>query len=337
MIGYIVGSIAGIALAPVLAAAAVPAPGVDPTAGASKGHAYPVRPIRLIVPGAAGGTPDFLARIVQPGLSQLLGQQLVIDNRAGAGGMIGTELAARASPDGYTLLWGGPGSLTILPHFHKHVPFDPLADFAPIGLVSTSPMLLLSNPAVPARTVRELIALARSEPDKINYASFGVGNVNHLAMEQFKTMAAVKLTHVAYKGSPPATTDLLSGNVGLMFGSPPPVLDFLKTGRLRALGISSTKRSPLVPDVPTISEAGVAGYESGVWSGLLAPAQTPIPIIARLNDALGAVTRSPKVRSQFETQGSDPIASSPGEFAAFLRSESHKNAQIVKISGIKVD
>lgn len=298
---------------------------------------YPARPIRLIVPGPAGGTPDVLARIVQPGLSQALGQQLIVDNRAGAGGMIGTELAARASPDGYTLLWGGPGSLTIQPHLHKRLPFDPLNDFAPIGLVSTSPMLLLSSPSLPVKSVRELIALARKDPDKLNYASFGVGNLNHLAMEQLKSMAGVKLTHVAHKGSPPALAALLSGYVQLMFGSPPPVLDLIKSGRLRALGVTSAKRSPLLPEVPTISEAGVPGYEAGVWSGLLAPAKTPEAIIARLNGALVKVVLSPKVRSQLETQGSTPIASSPEEFAAFIRAESEKNAKLVKFSGAKAD
>lgn len=316
-------AVAGIALAllPVLAGA----------------QTYPARPIRLIVPGPASGTPDFLARIVQPGLSEALGQQLVVDNRAGAGGMIGTELVARASPDGYTLLWGGPGSLTIQPHLHKRLPFEPLRDFAPIGLVSTSPMLLLSNPSVPVKTVRELIELAGKEPDKLNYASFGVGNLNHLAMEQFKSMAGVKITHVAHKGSPPALTALLSGYVQLMFGSPPPVLDLIKAGRLRALGITSAKRSPLLPEVPTLSEAGVPGYEAGVWSGLLAPAKTPKAIIARLSNVLVKVALSPKVRAQFEVQGSTPVASSPEEFASFMRAESEKNAKLVKISGIKID
>ena len=298
---------------------------------------YPSKPVRLIVPGPGGGTPDVLARIVQPGLSQLLGQQLVVDNRAGAGGLIGTELAARALADGHTLLWGGPGSLTILPHLHKQVPFDPMTDFAPVSLVSTSPMLLLSNPSVPARTVRELITLARTAPDKLNYASFGNGNVNHLAMELLKSMGGMKITHVAYNGSPAAQTALLSGYVDIMFGSPPPVLDFIKAGRLRALGISSPKRSPVLPDVPTIAEAGVPGYAAGVWSGLLAPAKTPKAIIDRVNAAIVKVALSPKVRAQFETQGSEPVASSPEEFAAFMRAESDKHGKLVKLSGIKVE
>lgn len=318
-----------VALAPVLA--------VAQSASTGSGPAYPVKPIRLIVPGPAGGTPDVVARIVQPGLSQLLGQQIVMDNRPGAGGMIGTEAAAKALPDGYTLLWGGPGSLTILPHFHKHIAFDPLKDFAPISLVLTSPMLLLSNPTVPVKGVPDLIALARKQPDKLNYASFGVGNVNHLAMERFKSMAGIKVTHVAYNGSPPAQAALLSGYVDLMIASPPPVTDFIKAGRLRALGITGAKRSPFLPDVPTISEAGVPGYESGVWYGLLAPAKTPEAIITRLHSALVKAALSPKILSQLETQGSEPVGSRPEELAAFMRAESEKNAKLVKLSGLKVE
>ena len=323
------GAVLALSLLPVLLAAQPATTGSGPS--------YPAKPIRLIVPGPAGGTPDVLARIVQPELSQLLGQQAVIDNRAGAGGMIGTEVAARAIPDGYTLLWGGPGSLTILPHLNKQIPFDPLRDFAPISLVFMGPMLLLTNPSVPVKTVRELIALAKREPDKLNYASFGNGNVNHLAMEQLKTMTSIKILHVPHKGSPPAQAALLSGYVDLMFGSPPPVLDYLKSGRLRALGITSMKRSTLMPDIPTISEAGVPGYESGVWSALLAPARTPEAVVVRLNAALVKVAVSEKIRSQIETQGSQPVASTPAELAAFMRAESDKNAKLVKLSGIRVD
>ena len=318
-----------------LAALLLPAIAAGQTA--SPVPAYPAKPIRLIVPGPAGGNPDVVARIVQPGLAQLLGQQLVVDNRAGAGGMIGTELATKAVPDGYTLLWGGPGSLTILPHFHKHVTFDPLADLAPISLVLKNPMLLLSNPTVPVKSVQDLIALAKKQPDKLNYASFGVGNVNHLSMERFKSMAGVKITHVAYTGSPPAQTALLSGYVDLMIASPPPVMDFVRAGRLRALGITSATRSALMPDVPTIAEAGVPGYESGVWYALLAPAKTPKPIIALLNGALLKVVHSPKIRPQLEAQGAAPAGSAPEEAAAFIRAESQKNAQLVREAGLKVE
>ncbi|MGH9576500.1 MAG: Bug family tripartite tricarboxylate transporter substrate binding protein [Terriglobales bacterium] len=299
-------------------------------------QAYPDKPIRMVLPSPAGSTPDLLARMVQADLSRLLGQQVVIDNRAGAGGLIGAEFVARASPDGYTLLWANAGPLTVLQHLQK-LSFDPLKDFAPISLVSNGPMVLVSHPSVPVTTVRELIALAKKKPGQLDYASFGSGNVNHLAMEQFKSMTGVSITHVPYKGSPPARTALLGGHVHVLFTSLPPALSDSRSGRLRALGVTSVKRSLLLPEVPTISEAGVTGYESGSWFGLLAPAITPNAIVARLNEALVKVVRSPEIWSRFESEGSDPVGSSPGEFAAFIRAESEKNAKLVKISGAKLD
>ena len=300
-------------------------------------QAYPDKPIRVIVPVPAGGTPDVVARMVAPGLSTLLGQQLVIDNRGGAGGLIGAELAARAVPDGYTVFFSSPGSLTILPHLQKQVAYDTLKDFAPISLVSIGPFLLITHPSVPARTVKELIALARAEPGKLNYASAGNGAANHLAMELFKSMAGVNITHVPYKGAPQAVTDLIGGSVNLMFNSIPPVLQHIKTGRLRLLGVASAKRSPQLPDVPTISEAGVPGYEAITWFGLLAPAKTPKAIIGRLNDVMVKVVHAPDLKLQLEIQGYDPVGSSPEEFAAFIRAESEKYAKVVKFSGAKVD
>ncbi len=300
-------------------------------------QAYPDKPIRVIVPVPAGGTPDVVARTVAPGLSSLLGQQLVIDNRGGAGGLIGVELAARAIPDGYTLLFSSPGALTILPHLKQQVPYDTLRDFAPISLISIGPFLLITHPSVPVKTVKELIALAKAEPGKLNYASAGNGVANHLAMELFKSMAGVNITHVPYKGAPQAVTDLIGGNVDVMFNSIAPVLPQIKAGRLRLLGIASAKRSPQLPDTPTISEAGVPGFEAVNWFGLFAPAKTPQPIIARLNAAVVKVVRAPETRMQFEIQGTDPVASSPAEFAAFIRRDLEKYAKIVKLSGAKVD
>ena len=300
-------------------------------------QAYPDKPIRVIVPVPAGGTPDVVARTVAPGLSSLLGQQLVIDNRGGAGGLIGVELAARAIPDGYTLLFSSPGALTILPHLKQQVPYDTLRDFAPISLVSIGPFLLITHPSVPVKTVKELIALAKAEPGKLNYASAGNGVANHLAMELFKSMAGVNITHVPYKGAPQAVTDLIGGNVDVMFNSIAPVLPQIKAGRLRLLGIASAKRSPQLPDTPTISEAGVPGFEAVNWFGLFAPAKTPQPIIARLNAAVVKVVRAPETRMQFEIQGTDPVASSPAEFAVFIRQDLEKYAKIVKLSGAKVD
>lgn len=300
-------------------------------------QAYPDKPIRVIVPVPAGGTPDVVARMVAPGLSSLLGQQLVIDNRGGAGALIGTELAARAVPDGYTLLFSSPGGLTILPHLHKKISYDPLRDFAPVSLVCIGPFLLLTHPAVPVRSVKDLLALARAEPGKLNYASAGNGTPNHLAMESFKSMAGVNITHVPYKGAPQAVTDLIGGSVELMFNSIPPALPHIRSGRLKLLAVASTRRSAQLPDVPTVSEAGVPGFEATTWFGLVAPAKTPKQIVARLNELVVKVVRAPELKSQFEILGYEAVGGSPGEFAAFIRAESEKYAKAVKLSGAKVD
>ncbi len=297
---------------------------------------YPSRPVRVILAVPAGATPDVTARLVTPGLARLLGQQLVVDNRAGAGGLIAAELVAKAPPDGYTLFIASPGALTILPHLRK-VPYDTLRDFAPIGLISIGPFLLIVHPSVPARSVRELIALAKAKPGVLNYASAGNGTANHLAMELFKHMTGVNITHVPYKGAPQAVTDVLAGHMNMMFNSIAPVLPHVRSERVRTLGIASAKRSPQLPDVPTIAEGGVPGYESENWFGLFAPAKTPRRIIALLNEALVKVVRSPETRSQFEALGADPVGSSPEEFAAFLRRDMERYAVVVKLSGAKID
>jgi tripartite-type tricarboxylate transporter receptor subunit TctC len=297
---------------------------------------YPDKPVRVIVSVPAGGTPDVVARMVAPGLGNLLGQQLVIDNRSGAGGLIGAELAARAVPDGYTLLFSGP-SFSILPLLQKQAAYDAIMDFAPVNLVSVGPYLLITHPSVLVRTVKELIELARAEPGKLNYASAGNGSPNHLATELFKNMAGVNITHVPYKGAPQAWTDLLGGHMNLTFSSIPPVLQHIKAGRLRLLGISSARRSPQLPDVPTISETGLPGYEWSTWFGLLAPAKTPKQIVARLNTALFEVVRAPDIKSQFEVLGYSAAGSSSADFATFIRAESHKYAKVIKLSGVTVD
>jgi len=298
---------------------------------------YPHKPIRVIVSVPAGGTPDVTARLVTPGLSSLLGQQLVVDNRGGAGGLIGAELAANATPDGYTLFISSPGALTILPHLRKSVPYDTLRDFAPIGLISIGPFLLITHPSVPARTVKELIALAKAQPGKLNYASAGNGTANHLAMELFKSMAGINITHVPYKGAPQAVTDVLAGHMNMMFNSIAPIVAHIKSERVRVLGIAGAKRSSQLPDVPTISEAGVPGFEAVNWFGMFAPAKTPKKIITRLNEALVKVVNTPEIRSQFEALGADPVGSSPEAFAAFVRRDLEKYAKVVKLSGAKVD
>jgi tripartite-type tricarboxylate transporter receptor subunit TctC len=299
---------------------------------------YPDKPVRVIVPVPAGGTPDVVARMVLPGLGSLLGQQLVIDNRGGAGGLIGAELAAKAVPDGYTLFFSSPGALVILPYLQKQVAYDTLRDFAPVSLVAIGPFLLITHPSLPVKSVKELLALARTEPGKLNYASAGNGAANHLAMELFKSLSGTNITHIPYKGAPQAITDLIGGSgVSLMFNSIPPVLQHIKAGRLRMLGVSSAKRSPQLPEVPTVAESGVPGYESVTWFGLLAPAKTSATIVRRLNELLVNVVRAPELKAQFESQGYDPVGSSAAEFTTFIRSEAEKYSRVVKSSGAKVD
>ena len=244
---------------------------------------------------------------------------------------------ARAAPDGYTLLSAASGPLTVLPHLQKHIAYDPLRDFAPIGQIASAPQLLVAHPSAPFTTIKELIALAKAKPGALNYASSGNGSANHLTMELFKSMAGVNITHVPYSGQPQALTDVLGGRVPLTFNAIPPVLPLAKAGRLRVLGITTSKRSPLLLDVPSINEAGVPGYEGGNWYGLFAPAKTPRPIIDRLNNVLVKIVLAPDIKSQFATQGADPVGSSPEQFAVFLRQVFERNGKVVKLSGMKVD
>jgi tripartite-type tricarboxylate transporter receptor subunit TctC len=298
---------------------------------------YPARPVRVILGVPAGGTPDVLARTVTPGMSEALGQSLVIDNRGGAGGRIGADLAAHATPDGYTLFMTSPGALTIAPHIVKGLPYDSLKDFAPISLIATGPFLLIVHPSVPAKSVKELIALDKAAPGKLNYASSGSGTPNHMAMELFKSMSGAQFTHVPYKGAPQAVTDLLGGRVSATMNSVGPVLAHIKAGRLRALGVAGSQRSPALPDLPTISEAGVPGYESGSWMGLLAPAKTPPRIIARVNAAAVKVVHSPDVNARLVSLGAVPVGDSPKEFAARIRKEWEQAAKVVKTAGVKIE
>ncbi|MBI3916407.1 MAG: tripartite tricarboxylate transporter substrate binding protein [Betaproteobacteria bacterium] len=308
-----------------------------PLAPLAAAQIYPDKPIRVILPVPAGGTPDVLARNVTPGMAEMLGQSLVIDNRGGAGGRIAAELVARAAPDGYTIFLTSPGALTIVPHVSTNVPYDTHKDFAPIGLISKGAFLLLVHPSVPVKSVKELIALARSEPGKLNYSSAGNGNANHLAMEHFKSVAGVNFTHVPYKGAPQAVTDLLAGRVSVTMNSIPPILAHIKAGRLLPLAVAGAKRSPLLPGVPTANEAGVPNFEAGSWLGLAAPGKTPKRIIARLSEVMVKAVNAPATRARIEALGADPVASSPAEFAALIRREWELNAKIIKAAGVKVD
>jgi tripartite-type tricarboxylate transporter receptor subunit TctC len=300
------------------------------------GAEYPDRPIRVILSVPAGATPDVTARLVGPGMSELLGQPLVMDNRGGASGIIAAELVARSAPDGYTLFIASPGVLTILPHMRK-VSYDTLKDFAPIGLISIGPFLLIAHPSVPATTAKDLIALAKAKPGALNYASAGNGTPNHLAMELFKHMAGVDIVHVPYKGAPQAVTDVLAGHMNMMFNSIATVLPHVKSGKVRTLGIASLKRSPQLPDIPTIAESGMPGFEAANWFAMLAPGGTPKPVIARVSDALVKVVRGSDVKSKFEALGADPVGSTPEEFAAVLRRDMQQYATVVKVSGAKID
>lgn len=297
---------------------------------------YPTKPVRVLLSVPAGATPDVTARLVTPRLSEHFGQQFIVDNRPGAGGLIGAEIASKAAPDGYTLFLSSPGALTILPHLRK-VPYDTLKDFTPVSLISIGPFVLMAHPSVPASTIKELIALAKAQPGKLNYASAGNGVANHLAMELFKHMAGVNIVHVPYKGAPQAVSDVVAGHMNMMFNSIAPIVGHIKAGRVRVLGIASAKRSPQLADVPTISEAGVPGFEAENWFGLFAPANTPRHIVGQLNEAVVKIVRDPQTRARFATLGADAVGSSTVEFAEFVRRDKQKYATIVKISGAKVD
>ena len=295
---------------------------------------FPSKPVRLVLTYAPGGSTDVVMRMLAPDMSQALGQQVVIDNRGGAGGIIGTEIVAHAVPDGYTILLGTSAGMSINPLIQKNLPYDVHRDFAPISLVVVNPQMLVANPNLPANSVSELITLARAKPGQLNYASPGVGSPNQMGMELLKTMAGIDLVHVPYKGGGPASTDLLAGQVSLMFNSIPSMLQYVKAGRLKALAVGSAKRSPAVPDVPTVAESGVPGYEYATWYGLFAPAHTPAPVIARLNAAIAAALRNPERSQQLATMGSEPRPTSPQALADFKRVEDARWARVVKTTGM---
>ena len=305
------------------------------TAVSSFSAGYPERPVRLIVPSPPGGGTDVSARMFTPKLGEVLGQQIVVDNRGGASGNIGAEAAARATPDGYTLL-AGIASLTSNPYVMKKVPFDLERDFAPISLTVVVPNVLVSHPSLPARNVKELIAFAKARPGQLSYASAGVGSVPHLMMEFFVSMGGLKMVHVPYKGAGPALTDVIAGHVPLMAANILSTLPHVKAGRVRAYGVTSAKRAQAAPEIPTIAEAGLPGYEAVQWFGLLAPAGTPRDIVTRLHGAVVQVLEDPAVKKRFIGDGADPRPSaSPEAFASFIRDELKKWEKVVKAAGIK--
>jgi tripartite-type tricarboxylate transporter receptor subunit TctC len=296
---------------------------------------YPARPIRLIVPFAPGGSSDTVSRLVAQKLSAALGQQVVLENRSGAGGNIGMDAVAKAAPDGYTLLFAA-GSAAINVSLYDRLPFDPLKDLVPVSHVCNVNGILVVHPSVPARTLREFIDLARARPDAINYASAGSGTVVHLAGEMFKSMARVNLTHVPYKGSGPALTDLLGGQVQAMFANMPGTLQHVKADKLRVLAVTGARRSPLLPDVPAISEL-VPGYAASTWFGVFAPAGTPAAIVARVNAEIGKALAAPDLLATLRAEGAEPVGGSAEQFAQFFREEVSRWGAVVRASGARAN
>jgi tripartite-type tricarboxylate transporter receptor subunit TctC len=298
---------------------------------------YPSQPIKMIVPFTAGGTTDILARTIGQKLSEAWRQPVIVENKPGAGGNIGADAVAKAKPDGYTILMGTIGTQSINASLYSKMPYDAAKDFAPITLVAVVPNLLVVHPSVSAKTVGELVALAKAKPGQLNFASSSTGGSPHLAGEMFKQMTGADIVHVPYKGSAPALTDLLGGQVALMFDNMPSALPHVKAGKLRALGVTSARRSQAVPDIPTIAESGVAGYEVDSWFGILAPAGTPKEVVGKLNAEIVRILQMPDVRQRLQEQGAEPVGGTPEQFDEHIRKETVKWARVVKASGAKVD
>jgi tripartite-type tricarboxylate transporter receptor subunit TctC len=307
------------------------------TLGAASAQDYPNRPITLVVPYAAGGGNDVMARIVADKMSRTLGQQIVVENRAGAGGTIATRQVAKAAPDGYTLVIGGTGTLAVNPTLYANVGYDPRKDFAPVGLIGTSALVVLVHPSIPASNIKELIALARKEPGKLNYASAGVGSGIHLGTVLFEQMADIRLTHVPYRGTGPALTDLVGGHVAIYFSSLPSAIGIAKEGKVRPLAVTGAQRSDVFPDLPTVAEAALPGFEAVLHYGIVAPAGTPRPIVDKLNAALREALSAPDTRERMAKDGTEPLPSTPDEYAADIDREETKWSAIVKKSGAKVE
>ena len=306
-------------------------------ASAAHGQAYPSKPVRMIVAYPPGGGTDIVGRMLAQKLGEALGHAVVVENRGGASGNIGTELAAHAAPDGYTILMGNVAPNAINVSLFENLPFHPIADFAPVSLVASTPNILVVHPSTRARTVEEIVALAKASPGKLNFASAGVGSSSHLAGELFRTLAGAQIVHVPYKGAGPAMVDVLSGQVQLYFATMPAAMPHVKSGKLVAIAVTSAKRSPALPGLPTVAESGVPGYEASTWYGLLAPAHTPSPVIARLHDATVKVLGQASLREKLADQGFEPIGDTPEEFAAYIKSEIGKWGKVIREAGIRAE
>ena len=300
-------------------------------------QSYPTRPIRFIVPFTPGGGNDTIARLIGQKLTAATGQQVIIDNRPGAGGAIGAEAAAKSAADGYTIFLAGVATHGINPNLRKKLSYDPVKDFDAVSLIASAPLLVVVHPSLPIRSVKELIALAKAKPGQINYASNGAGGSSHMAVELFKMTTGTNLVHIPYKGLAPALTELLSGEVQVMFSSAVAMLPQVKSGRLRAIAMTGAKRSPAIPDIPTVAEAGVPGYETGSWYGIVAPAGTPKPAIDRLSKEVVAIVHSPDITKRLSDEAIIPVGSTPEEFATHIRKELARWAKVIKQSGIHLD
>lgn len=298
---------------------------------------YPTRPIRFIVPLAPGGSVDIAARSLAVELSSSLGHQVVVDNRSGGGGNIGAELAARAAPDGYTMVMGSSSNFAVNPSLYRNLPFDPIRDFEPVSLVSLAPNTLVVHPALPAQNVKELVALAKAKPGTLNFASFGTGGSPHLAGELFKMVTQTDITHIPYKGTGQALGDLVAGQVQMSFGTVLALLPHIKAGKLRSLAVTVRKRVAALPDVPTMAESGYPAVETTAWNGVLVPAKTPRFVIQRLNIDIVRILSTPDVRQRFEAQGAEAAPTTAAEFGRFIRHEIDKWRTVVKAAGLKAN
>lgn len=298
---------------------------------------YPSRPIRFVVTYPPGGGTDYVAREVGNELARLLKQPVIVDNRGGAGGVIGTEYVAKSAPDGYTLLFGTTAGMVINPLLRKTLPYDATADFEPVSLLAMAPQMLVVNIDLPVRTVGELVDYARRNPRKLNYASVGPGAPNHIATETFKMMTGTDITHVPYKGAGPAMTDVIAGQVQMTFNPLPPLLSQVKAGKLRALAVTSKSRSPAAPEVPTMEEAGIKDYEANFWYSVFVPARTPKPIIDKLNEAIRTTLANPAMQKKFVEQGLDPLSSTPKELGDLMAKDSKRLGEVVRKAGITAE
>ncbi|MGH8619548.1 MAG: Bug family tripartite tricarboxylate transporter substrate binding protein [Burkholderiales bacterium] len=298
---------------------------------------YPTKAVRLIVPFPPGGGNDILARAVGQRLSERLGQQVVVDNRGGAGGLVGATLAATALPDGYTLFLASLGNLAVNPALHEKPPYDPVRDFAPITLLATSSFIIVVTNSLPATSIKEFVALAKAKPGGLNYGSAGAGSSLHLTAEVFKQATGINLVHVPYKGTAPAITELIAGQVQVMFSTMPPALPQVKAGKLRALGVTTAKRAASAPDLPTVAEAGFAGFDVSNWQGMLGPAKLPRALVDKLNADLNAVLKTPQMIDTLAAQGLEAAGGTPEQFAALIKKEVAKYAAVIKAAGIKAE